>query len=184
MARDTSALTTNAHTEAPGGHGGGFPPFDSTTYVSQVVWLAIAFVLLYALMSRVALPRMEAILTARRTRISDDLAEASRMKTESESAITAYQGARADARTRAQAIAAEIRDQIVAESDNSRKTLEEQLHVRLVEADKTIAATKAAAMSNVRSIAEESAAAIVRRLIGVAPPEQAVAEAVEDVLKR
>ena len=39
-------------------------------------------------------------------------------------------------------------------------------------------------MANVRGIAAEAAAAIVERLIGAAPPEPAVAAAVDDALKR
>ena len=38
-------------------------------------------------------------------------------------------------------------------------------------------------MGNVRSIAEDAARAIVERLIGTAPGEKAVADAVADVLK-
>ena len=34
---------TGAHTEADGGHGGRFPPFDSSTFASQLVSLVIAF---------------------------------------------------------------------------------------------------------------------------------------------
>ena len=45
-------------------------------------------------------------------------------------------------------------------------------------------AAKTAAMGNVRGIAVETAAAIVARLIGVTAPEQKVAAAVDDVLKR
>ena len=58
-----------------------------------------------------------------------------------------------------------------------------QLNVKLADAEKTIAATKQAAMSNVRGIAEDAARAIVERLIGTAPNEKAVAAAVADVLK-
>ncbi len=178
------AQNANAHTETAGSHSGGFPPFDSSTFASQFVWLAIAFVLLYVLMSRLALPRMDSILKARRSRISDDLAEAGRLKAESEAAIASYQQALADARARAQAMAADMRDKLAAEADKSRTAVEERLNTRLAEAEKTIAATKAAAMANVRTIATESAAAIVHRLIGVAAPDKAVAEAVDDVLKR
>ena len=38
-------------------------------------------------------------------------------------------------------------------------------------------------MSNVRGIAEDATRAIVERLIGAAPSEKAVADAVADVLK-
>ncbi len=178
------AQNTTAHTEAAGGHGSGFPPFDPSTFASQLVWLAVAFVLLYVLMSRLALPRMDSILKARRSRISDDLAEANRLKAESEAAIASYQTALADAHARAQAMATDMRDKLAAEADKTRRTVEERLNARLAEAEKSIAATKAAAMTNVRTIATESAAAIVRRLIGVAAPDKTVAEAVDDVLKR
>ena len=54
---DAKAKATGAHTEADGGHhGGGFPPFDSTYFASQLVSLAVAFVALYIIVSRFALP--------------------------------------------------------------------------------------------------------------------------------
>ena len=39
-------------------------------------------------------------------------------------------------------------------------------------------------MANVRAIAEDAARAIVERLIGTAPSDKTVADAVTDVLKR
>jgi F-type H+-transporting ATPase subunit b len=178
------AENTSAHTEVPGGHGGGFPPFNASTYASQLLWLTVTFVLLYLLMSKLALPRIASIFEQRRARIAEDLAEASRLKTEADNAIAAYDKALADARARAQAMASEAREKLAAEADKSRKVLEDRLNARLGEAEKAIAATKTAAMANVRGIAVETAAAIVHRLIGVTAPEQAVTEAVDDVLKR
>ena len=67
-------------------HGGGFPPFESHTFLSQLIWLALAFGLLYYLMDKVALPRIQAILHDRATRLSSDLDEAQRMKSEAEAA--------------------------------------------------------------------------------------------------
>ena len=68
------AETTNAHTELPGGKET-FPPFQKDTFASQLLWLALTFVALYLLMSRIALPRIGTILEARRQRIDGDLAE-------------------------------------------------------------------------------------------------------------
>jgi len=178
------AETTHATTEVPAsGHKGAFPPFDAHTFASQLVWLVIAFVALYVLMSRWALPRVGAIIENRQKRISDDVAEAGRLKEQSEAAIASYEKALADARSRAQAIANEMRDKQAAEADARRKTLEDELNGRLAEAEKTIAATKQAAMSNVRGIAEDAARAIVERLVGQSPKDDAVRDAVGSVLK-
>ena len=147
------------------------------------MWLAIAFVLLYVLMARLALPRVGAIIESRQKRIADDLAEAARLKSESDAAVAAYEKALADARTRAQAIANETRERQAAEAETRRKALESELNTKLAEAEKTIATTKQAAMGNVRAIAEDATRAIVERLIGSAPGEKAVAAAVADVLK-
>jgi len=175
--------TTTAHTEAPGEHGS-FPPFDRETFPSQLFWLAICFVLLYLITARLVQPRVSGILDGRKKQVAGDLAEASRFKTESEQAMAAYEKALADARTRAQTIASETRDRLQAEGERNRKTLEDQLNARLTGAERQIAATKSAAMANVRGIATEAAAAIVTRLTGVTAPEPAVTAAVDAVLKR
>jgi F-type H+-transporting ATPase subunit b len=174
-----------ASTEHPaeGGHGG-FPPFQSQTFASQLVWLVIAFVLLYALMAKWALPRVGAIIESRHKRIEDDIAAAAKLKQQSEEALAAYEKALADARARAQGIANETRERQQAEAEATRKRLEGELNVKLAEAEKSIAATKQAAMANVRAIAEDAARAIIERLIGSAPSDKAVAEAVADALKR
>jgi len=174
---------TGAHTEADGGHGGGFPPFESSTFASQLVSLVIAFVALYLIVSRIALPRVGGVIDARQNAIEGDLAEAQRLKDESEAALKAYESELAAARSRAHAISSETREKLNAAAESERKTLEEQLTARLGDAEKTIAATREAAMRNVRGIAADAAAAIVQRLTGVAPEATAVESAVDASLK-
>jgi F-type H+-transporting ATPase subunit b len=170
-------------TEAPGGQHGIFPPFNAHTFPSQLVWLVLCFVLLYALMAKWALPQVARVVEGRQKGIADDLAEADKLKRQSEEAVAAYEKALADARANAQAIANETRDKQAAAAEATRKRLEDELNRKLADSEKTIAATKQAAMANVRGIAEETASAIVERLIGTAPGQQAVANAVADVLK-
>jgi F-type H+-transporting ATPase subunit b len=173
--------TPTTGTQAPGGPP--FPPFVKEHFASQLFWLALCFVVLYVLMAKVALPRVGAILEARRERIAADFAQAQRHKEESEAAMAAYEKALADARNRAQAIANETRDELMAEAGAARKVLEHDLNAKLAEAEQTIAATKRAAMANVRGVAVEAAHAIVQRLIGVAPAKNVVARAVDRALK-
>ena len=177
------AHKTSTEAVPKGEHGGGFPPFDAHTFASQLIWLALAFIALYVLMAKWALPQVGRVIENRQKRIADDIAAAEGLKKQSDDAVAAYEKALADARGRAQAIAGETREKQAAAADAARKKIEDELNVKMAEADKSIATAKAAAMTNVRSIAEDAAAAIVQRLIGAAPNEKAVADAVADVLK-
>jgi F-type H+-transporting ATPase subunit b len=176
--------TTSVEHVPAGEHKAGFPPFDAHSFASQLVWLAIAFVLLYVLMSKRALPQVGSIIDSRQKRIDDDVAEAGKLKAQSDDAVAAYEKALADARANAQAIANETRDKQAAAAEARRKTLEDELNAKLAAAETTIASTKQAAMGNVRGIAEDATRAIVERLIGQAPSDKAVADAVTDALKR
>ncbi|MEN3351824.1 MAG: F-type H+-transporting ATPase subunit b [Bradyrhizobium sp.] len=173
-----------AHTEADGGHhGGAFPPFDSSNFASQLVSLAIAFVALYLIVSKIALPRVGGAIDARQNKIEGDLAEAQKLKDESEAALKAYESELANARSRAQAIGNETREKLNAASEAERKALEEKLAAKLADAEKQIATTRTNAMSNVRGIAADAAGAIVRQLSGVTADANAVGSAVDASLK-
>jgi F-type H+-transporting ATPase subunit b len=176
---------TTAHTEVPSeGHKGAFPPFQRETFASQLVWLAITFVVLYALVAKLALPRVGGIFAARRGRIEDDLTQARQRREEADVTLAAYEKALADAHGRGQAIARETHERLTAQAEERRKALEAELNGKLAEAEKAITASKQAAMANVRGIAAEVAAAIVERLIGAKPAEPALAAALDAALKR
>lgn len=176
-------MATSTSTEHPSGPRP-FPPFQKDTFASQAVWLVITFVLLYVLMSKIALPRVGGILEARKGKVASDLADAEKLKELSDAAIASYEKSLADARARAQALAAEAHAKAIAEIEATRKTLDAEFQTRIEATEKTIAATKAAAMANVQTIAADAAAAIVERLIGITPAAPEVSAAVADVLKR
>ena len=177
------AQTTHATTEAHGGahEDVGFPPFATETFGGQLLWLAITFVVLYTLMSKLVLPRLTGIIENRRAMIAKDLDDAAAMKTRAEEAGTAYDKALAEAKGRAQALAQETRAKLSAESDARRKALEADLNARLAESEATITARKAEAMGHVRGIARDTASAIIERLTGRAPAPQSVEAALDHI---
>ena len=134
-------MATGAHTEHPGGGKPQFPPFNKETFASQLVWFAIFFIALYLLISRFAIPRLGGIIEARRDRVEGDLAEANKLKGQSDAALASYEKSLADARGRAQALANETREKLNAEADKARHALEAQLNIKLAEAEKTISAS-------------------------------------------
>src|SRR5690606_32240714 len=117
---------------------GVFPPFDTTTFASQVLWLTISFAALYYLMSKVALPRIGEILEVRRDRIEGDLAEADRLRKKTDQAIESYEAALAEARAKAQGIAEETRTAIKADLDARRAKVEADLTKRVTAAEASI----------------------------------------------
>ena len=157
-----------------------FPPFDSSTYASQVVWLAITFGLFYLFLKRVIVPRLGGILETREARIAGDIEQAAKMKTEADAAIAAYEQELAEARANANTIGQQARDEAKAEAEAKRKSVEEGLEQKLSEAEARVAKIKDAAMKDVGAIAEDTAAAIVSALGGKAAKAD-IASAVKSV---
>lgn len=180
LAGETPAAELHEGSEA--GHGGGhstFPPFDPSTFGSQLFWLVILFGLLYLLMSRVALPRVGSIIEERDRRIATDLADASRMKQESDAAVAAHEQALAEARKNGHAIAQKARDAAKTEIAADRNRVEADLSGKLAKAEAEIAAVKQRALSDVDAIARDAVEAMVEALVGASVGKSEVAKAVE-----
>ena len=174
MAEQQSTHTEVAH--EGGGHGA-FPPFNTETFPSQLLWLALCFGALYLLMSRVALPRVGGVIEARRDKVASQLDAAAAMQAQAKQASEAHDRSIADARAKAQATAQAARDKLAGEADASRRSLEAELNAKLATAESQIAETTTRAMANVETIAADATAAIVRRLIGKSVEPDAIARA-------
>lgn len=178
MAAD-AGLTTS--TQVPGNAPPGekpFPPFDAANFSSMIFWLVVSFGLLYLLMSRLALPRVEAILDARRSKIDGDIGEASRRRAQADQAASEYQKILTEARGNAQRLAQETYGRLSAEAEAKRRALEADLAAKLAASEAQIEATKAKAMSNVGQIAQDAAAAIIEHITGKPADAKAVAAAI------
>jgi len=172
----------NSETQTEVGHeaGGqsGFPPFDASTFPSQLFWLAITFGALYYFMSKRFLPQVGAVIAARHARIAKDIDDATVLQQQADAAAAAHEKSLADARANALALAQAKRDELAADADVKRKALDADLAAKLAAAEAQIAATRAQAMTNVAGIAEDTTGAIVERLIGRSVDSQTVASAV------
>ena len=150
--------------DATASSGGGLPQLHSPDFATQLFWLALTFAALYWIMSRIALPRIGEVIEERRDRVQRDLAAAERLKGETDAALATYEQALTDARSSATSIARATRDDLAAEVDKERKTLEDELSKKLADAENVISATKAKALESVNDIASDTAADIVKAL--------------------
>jgi F-type H+-transporting ATPase subunit b len=158
------------------------PQLNITDFAPQLIWLAISFVLLYLIMSRVALPRVGQILEERRNRIAGDLAAAARLRGDTEKAIADYEDALADARTRAQGIARQARDEMTRDMERQRAEVDEIIAGRMADAEKRINTMKEAALSHVGEIAADTAEALIARLLGKTVARSDLQGAINEVL--
>ena len=174
----TQAVAATAAT--PGAAATGvFPPFDTSTFVSQLFWLAITFGILFYALSKIAVPRVAGILEKRRARITGDLDAAVLAKTAADEAGAAYEKSLADAKASAQKNVQSLRDKLHAETEARRKSLDAELNAKLAAAEVKISEVKTQAMSNVSAIAADAASAIVRRITG----READPRLIEDAVK-
>jgi F-type H+-transporting ATPase subunit b len=170
-AAGTEVPASAAHTDV-------FPPFDTTTFAPQIIWLAITFGLLYLLMSKIALPRVAGIMSARQNAIDDDLAAAAQAQHDASEAAAAHEKTLADAKARAQTLGQQAQTEAAQAAGARRAQLEADLASKLAEAERRIVEKKTAAMANVDSIAIEATHAILQQLTGKPAEAGAVAEAV------
>jgi F-type H+-transporting ATPase subunit b len=155
---------TTGTTEAP--KGAGFPPFDTTTFPGQFVWLAITFAFLFVVLWRVAGPRIQGAIAARQGSIRGDLAKAEAHRKDAAAAQAAYETALADARKRAHALADENRKRVQSELDGAKATAEAAAQKTTAAAETRIRATRDAALAQVARTAEDATIAIVAHLTG------------------
>jgi F-type H+-transporting ATPase subunit b len=155
------------------------PQLDVTMWPPQLFWLAITFLALYYVVSRVIIPKTGGVIERRRLTVENDLGAAQRLKAETDLAVKAYEAALAEARQKANAIAAANRDRLSAEADAERAKLDAALAEKIASAEKGILAAKTRALADVQSVAADIASEIVGRLTGskVSPAEAAAAVA-------
>jgi F-type H+-transporting ATPase subunit b len=142
------------------------PQLDISTFPPQLIWLAITFIVLYVLMSRLALPRVGGIIAARRNKIDGDLQKAGALKAEAEAVIAAYERALAQARQSAQAVLKETTAKLSAAAAERQKVLGDKLAAETAAAERRIADARGAALSDLKSVAAEVARSAVSRLTG------------------
>jgi F-type H+-transporting ATPase subunit b len=160
----------------------GMPQLNIPDFAPQIVWLVFWFVILYVLMTSLGLPRIKAIMDARRQRREDDLARAAQLKADAEAANAAYQEALSDARAQAMATLKAASDRMAAEAAERQRALAATLAQQIEEAERRIAASKDQALAEVRGVAVDVGRAVVEKLTGSMPDVARMTAAVEHSL--
>ena len=156
----------------------GMPQLDFSTFPNQIFWLVVTIVVIYLILSRVALPRIGAVLAERQGTITNDISAAEDLKRQAAEAEDAYNKALADARAEAQAIAAEARAEIMADLADATAKADAEISAKAAESAARIDEIRAGALEAVEIVARDTAAEIVATLAPAASDEDSIAAAV------
>ena len=151
-----------------GGSAIGMPQLCTEWMSNQVFWLVLALIATFLILSRLALPRIAAVLAERQGTISNDLAKAEELKAAAVDAEEAYNHALANARAEAQDIVAQTRAEIAADLADATAKADAEIAAKTAESEKAIADIRASAMENVSVVAKDTAAALMDALGGKA----------------
>ncbi len=135
---------------------------------NQIFWLIITLAAIYFVMSRIALPRIGAVLAERSGTITNDIAAAEELKNKAAEAEAAYEKALVDARAEAQKIVAEAKAEIQAELDVELQKADAEIAAKTAESEKAIAEIRDGAVKSVAEVAKDTAKELVAIMGGSA----------------
>ncbi|MGR3468154.1 MAG: F0F1 ATP synthase subunit B' [Shimia sp.] len=178
MATDTLGEGAASACVDAGGGAIGMPQLCGEWFGNQIFWLVLTILAIFFILSRIALPRIQAVLAERAGTITNDLAAAEDLKRRAEAAEAAYEKALADARAESQKIADETRASVQADLDKQLAKADAEISARTAESEAKLAEIRAGAAESVRQVANDTAQAIIAALGGNAN-DDAVAAAVD-----
>jgi F-type H+-transporting ATPase subunit b len=160
MATQTTETAVGACVDA-GGSALGMPQLCADWMGNQVAWLVVSLVVIYLILSRVALPRIGAVLAERSGTITNDIAAAEELKQKAVKAEAAYDQALADARTQAAVIVADAKAEIQADLDVELKKADAQIAAKSAESEKAISDIRDGAIKSVTTVAKDTAKELI-----------------------
>ena len=159
------ATTSNQAAEAGSG---GMPQLDFATFPNQIFWLVVALVAIYVILSRLALPRIGAILANRRDTILADLRAAEALKQKAAEAERAYHDALDQARLQATRIMAGAKAEIQNDLNAAIVKADVEISSKTTEASKQLDQIRGGAAEAIATVAKNTAKELVLFLGGTA----------------
>ncbi len=160
----------------------GMPQLDFSTFPNQIFWLVVTLVVIYLILSRVALPRIGSILAERSGTITADIDAAETYKRQASEAEAAYNKALEDARAQAHKIVEEMRADIQADLDVAIQKADAEIAARTAESERRIAEIRDSANEAVEEVARDTAREILA-LFGVKAEDKAIDDSVSTRVK-
>jgi F-type H+-transporting ATPase subunit b len=154
----------------------------SEIFASQFFWLAIVFGLIYFVIGRGMLPKIEATVDARDKKIAEDLAEAERARARADEIEESHRLETERSRAEAQKVTQAAKDAAARDREARVKAADAETATRVEAAEVRIRAAADAAMAEIETVAAEAAQDMVQRLSGATVSSEEARTAVRAAL--
>lgn len=158
------------------------PQFDFANFVPQMVWLVLAFAILYFGIVRATLPRLGRTLDAREGQVNGDIGAAERAKAEADAIRADYEAGVAAAQDAARARLGEVRAAAARAQEARLAAANQALDLRAQAAETALGEARNRAVAEIEAIAADAAADIVEKLTGARPAAGDAATAARSAL--
>ena len=162
-------------------HKKGLPQFDVTTFPKQIVWLALAFGVMYFVFSRKTLPAIASILDARSARIAHDITTAEELKVSVEKLRTEYESSIASAQAEAQKLMAEAQEQAGKLAFAHEEEFKAKAHLAVEKLEERVAETRTRLVAELQGVAASLSVDIAAQVAGVRADDAAAVRIVSGI---
>ena len=163
---------------------GGMPQLNTKFWFSQIFWLILTFGILFAVLSKLILPKISKNLEIRKSQILENIETAENQRQESENKIKEYEKIVLESKIEAKNYFNKAREKVLKDIDKKRKVLEINVNEEIAKVEKEIAELKNKSSETINKIAIETSSDIVKELIGIQVNNSSISATVEDISKK
>ena len=163
---------------------GGMPQLNTKFWFSQIFWLILTFGILFAVLSKLILPKISKNLEVRKSQILENIETAENQRQESENKIKEYEKIVLESKIEAKNYFNKAREKVLKDIDKKRKVLEINVNEEIAKVEKEIAELKNKSSETINKIAIETSSDIVKELIGIQVNNSSISATVEDISKK
>ena len=161
----------------------GLPQLNVATYSSQIFWLIVSFILLYVLMSKMALPKVSEVLELRESEINGNLERADKFQKEIDEVKAGYEQALAKAHADADDVVKKIETATIAKVADKQNEFGETARDRLAKSEANITEAKNEALKSLEEIAADITKDALKKLANISIKKEDAAKAVKNTMK-
>jgi F-type H+-transporting ATPase subunit b len=161
----------------------GMPQLDPEFWASQVFWLILIFSILYLVIWKIFLPKINYSIENRKSRIVNDLDEAQKLKESAEKKLKEYNKIIENSKQEAKKIIEDERKKLDQDIENKKKDFNNQIEKEITAVEKEIKDLKKTSLSNISKIASETSAELMKKIINTEVNKSNVSAIVDDIIK-